>query len=348
MKKHKIILRPSAVLAFVVAAIMISALARAQSLPTTERTTVYLQSEEVKFLNILNQFRRSIGAPELRVHTQLQIAAEKHSKWMAAQDMTLRKESLDHNGPSPTTTFSDRIEAEGYTYTSIGENVACGNNSAEETFKQFAFSPPHLKNMMNPHFQHIGLSRAGTGAEICPFYWTTDFGSRLSPNHVAGIETNLAKIAQAINQALGLEGNGAATHPSGLSTLQQLSQPSSPQHESEAAIRCLVPAPLGFGVLTGTQNLITTLDLTPSENGYLMRVSYRQDGSSARFTSYSVSGATVVKSPFYPLLTLFAAPNNRFGGFMIQIDLASGRAQFDPYPGQGGQTGMIECKVSSF
>jgi Cysteine-rich secretory protein family len=59
----------------------------------------------------------------------------------------------------------------------MGENVACGNSGAKETFLQWYFSASHLKNMVNPAFQHMGIARAGSGDENCPFYWTNDFGA---------------------------------------------------------------------------------------------------------------------------------------------------------------------------
>jgi uncharacterized protein YkwD len=333
---------------FIVATLALSALSKAQAqAPSTngsgvEPTVVYLAPEEAKFLALINQFRRKLGLTELRIHAGLQAAAEKHTKWMATQDIATGQDALSHFGPTPTTKFSQRIETEGYaSYTMIGENVACGSGTAEETFKQFALSPAHLGNMMSPRYRHIGIARAGTGAEACPFYWTNDFGSKASPESdpPAVAITDLDRIAAAIDAVAG------SANDNGLSTQQILSSVIPTVNDHKPSYSCVVPYGLGRGVLASSADTQTTIEVGPQAGSMMLKISYQQLSTNARFTSYTVSGVALVKNPFYPLVTLFSAPNTRVGGFMIQIDLASGRAQFDPYPGAGGASGLISCQV---
>src|SRR4051812_20845794 len=121
--------KPIHVWVFVIAIIVLAAVAKAQaqslssSSSGVEPTVVYLAPEEAKFLSLINQFRRKLGLNELRIHAGLQAAAEKHTKWMATQDVITGRDALSHFGPTPTNPFSQRIEVEGYAnYTMIGEN----------------------------------------------------------------------------------------------------------------------------------------------------------------------------------------------------------------------------------
>ncbi len=122
--------------------------------------TIYLSAEENQFYQMINQFRSDLHLPTLQIHVFLQRAARKHSDWMASNDQ------LTHYGPLAGEPPFQRMAEEGYVnYVIAGENVSCGNGDAVKTFKQFAFSPEHLENMMNPHFRHFGVARAGTGNE---------------------------------------------------------------------------------------------------------------------------------------------------------------------------------------
>lgn len=304
--------------------------------------------EESRFLQLLNGFRSQLGLAPVQVDPRLQAAAKKHSNWMALQDVLLNRSALSHYGPTPTTEFSERIHAEGYLrYSLIGENVACGNGDPDETFKQFAFSGPHLQNMMNPRYRQIGIARAGTGSEKCPFYWTTNFGAESQTNANTPLITDTVRIANAIDSVVDTR------NEQGLTTLQLLSnpQPQAPSSSTPARlnIECAIGAKLGYGVLTWSQQLTTYIEIKPEASTNLMRVSFAPENSSstpnAQYASYSVSGAAVVKNIYYPLVTIFSAPNNRLGGFMIQIDTTRGVGQFDPYPGSGGKSGTVNCRL---
>ena len=116
------------------------------------------------------------------------------------------KQFLTHNGPNPQDTLVTRAHVtEGYPYRMLGENVACGNDGAVETFLQWAFSPGHLKNMINPEFDEMGIARAGDGEEECPYYWTHDFGSRKTPATKTNWILDPVRIKAAIQQVTGKE-----------------------------------------------------------------------------------------------------------------------------------------------
>ena len=93
---------------------------------------------------------------------KLEYAAIKHS-----QDMQ-ENNYFSHTSINGDT-FSDRIEQEGYSYASIGENIANGYSSAESVMNGWLNSQGHCANIMNANFTEMGVGRVGN-------YWTQDFG----------------------------------------------------------------------------------------------------------------------------------------------------------------------------
>ena len=157
-----------------------------------------LNPEEAQFQNLLNQFRQILGLSPLSIHPALQNASRKHSDWMA------KYEYLTHYGPLKNEPPSQRMIEEGYqNYSMLGENIACGNSDAKETFLQWAFSPHHLKNMITSGYQHMGIARSGTGNEYCPYYWTNDLGAEPRKTLPNDPVPDLSAIENAIEQVAG-------------------------------------------------------------------------------------------------------------------------------------------------
>jgi uncharacterized protein YkwD len=170
--------------------------AQAQVSPPT--AVVYLSQDENQFYQLINQFRAQLNLPQLQIHVALETAAQKYSVWLASTDF------LTHYGPAANETPFQRMALEGYTpFTYAGENIACGNGDAVATFRQFAFSPDHLDNMISPHFHHVGISRSGTGQETCPYYWVDDFGSMTDLTLDPPDMRDLSLITQAIEAVAG-------------------------------------------------------------------------------------------------------------------------------------------------
>jgi hypothetical protein len=163
-----------------------------------QSATAGLSPEETQFVAMINQFRLRLNLPRLDIQPILESVSRAHSVEMAANDR------LSHYGPTPNYTPFQRMADAGYgNYYFAGENIACGNGDAVKTFRQWAFSPGHLQNMINPHFHEMGIARAGTGNEYCHFYWTNDFGSYVDPSTDPVGTTDLNLIAQAIAEVSG-------------------------------------------------------------------------------------------------------------------------------------------------
>ena len=129
-------------------------------------------SQEAKFLSLINSYRRNNGLASLKLSRTLGAAAEHHSIDMARNNRfshTLR------NG----TSWSQNILDHGYSVSgTMAENIAAGNSSAQATFDQWRASSGHNRNMLNPNFRAIGIGRASKSTSRYGWYWTTTFGGK--------------------------------------------------------------------------------------------------------------------------------------------------------------------------
>lgn len=313
--------------------------------PNPSSTVVYLSQEENQFYLLINKFRAELGLPTLQIHVLLQNAAKKHSEWMAGQDF------LTHLGPSRLRTPVQRMTEEGYeNYTFMGENVACGNNDPVKTFRQWAFSPGHLANMINPHYRHMGIAKAGTGNERCPYYWTNDFGSLSDLSQDPDPITDVEKVRTAV---VNVSGSIPASQTFKLPSQkpgqrndnngEEVETPAPPKSDF-SLIQCTIPYAIAKNVLSFSPNTDAVLDITPNSTGsYSGLVNYLQNGASTSFYPFTINNISVVKNPSYPLYVIFATAVNRNIGFLIQFDAAKSSAQFSPYPASAGIDGSVLC-----
>ncbi len=286
----------------------------------------FASDEEAQFLILLNQFRVKLGLNTLSSNERLKIASAKHGQWMLRQDSITGSESLAHEGVGANFSYVDRIKAEGYLkFTGIAENLACGYGDAASTFRQLALSPGHLINMISPRYREVGISRQGNGSEACPYYWVNTFGSQVSAHSDLPTVRDPRRITAALDEVTRVRGAAATS--------------------TAFEVQCSVPASLGQGLLVSVP-VETRLKVSGRESGYQLELSYLANGGPIR-TSYSVQNIQVSRSAFYPLLSIVSIPTSKFGGFQIQIDLQSERANFIPYPGMGGNAGALECTLSN-
>ncbi|WP_323127088.1 peptidoglycan DD-metalloendopeptidase family protein [Rubrobacter marinus] len=74
-------------------------------------------------------------------------------------------------------TLTDRMNEEGYRASRYGENIAAGQDTAEEVFEAWRNSPPHNAMMLDGGMRVVGIGlveNPGTGNGE---FWVTDFGS---------------------------------------------------------------------------------------------------------------------------------------------------------------------------
>jgi uncharacterized protein YkwD len=124
-------------------------------------------SEERKFLKLINDYRGRNGAGKLTLHNSLGAAAEAHSRDMA------KKNYFRHSNTKKL------IARHGYkNWTAYGENIAAGQKTANEVFDDWRKSNAHDKNMRSKQFTEIGIARAYKKNSRYGWYWTTIFGDR--------------------------------------------------------------------------------------------------------------------------------------------------------------------------
>jgi uncharacterized protein YkwD len=147
--------------------------------PSGPDITCGLANFEAEALRIVNQYRASgatcgargafAPAAALTLNAKLTSAAFGHSRDMADQNY-FSHTSLD--GRSMT----DRINATGYSWSTIGENIAAGYYSMQSVVDGWMASEGHCANLMNPRFTEFGLACTRNDASRYRIYWTQNLG----------------------------------------------------------------------------------------------------------------------------------------------------------------------------
>jgi uncharacterized protein YkwD len=132
-------------------------------------------------LELVNQVRASGAscgskgnfgpAPALAWNAQLVQAATAHSSDMAAQNY-FSHTSLDGRN------LMDRIDATGYAWSRLGENIAASYKDVATVVDAWVASPGHCANLMNPELKEFGLAcvpRTAPGGYAN--YWTMDLAT---------------------------------------------------------------------------------------------------------------------------------------------------------------------------
>lgn len=113
---------------------------------------------------------RFAAAPPVTWNVLLTQAADGHSRDMAAQNYFL------HTGLDGSS-MSARVNATGYAWSSLGENIAAGYGSVNDVMQGWITSPGHCANLMNPNFTEVGMAcAAGATKASYPTYWTMNLG----------------------------------------------------------------------------------------------------------------------------------------------------------------------------
>ena len=107
------------------------------------------ESVERQIFDAANEARRAQGVARLKWDASLARAARQHAAVMARQD------SLSHQFPGEPA-LSARAAHAGVYFISLSENVAQGPD-AENVSDQWAKSPDHRQNLLDPDMNVIGI-----------------------------------------------------------------------------------------------------------------------------------------------------------------------------------------------
>jgi uncharacterized protein YkwD len=98
------------------------------------------------------------------MNSQLTLAAQRQAAYVSTIG---RLDHADANGGQAW----DRIEAAGYNWSTVGENLAFSTNPTH-IFNLWMNSPGHHKNIVNPAFNEVGFGKVTAGGGE---YWCAVF-----------------------------------------------------------------------------------------------------------------------------------------------------------------------------
>jgi uncharacterized protein YkwD len=114
---------------------------------------------------LANNARAAAGLAPLTIDSRLTVAAEAHSTEQAT------RQKMTHTGKNGSNA-GQRMKAQGYSWSTWGENVAAGQADCASVMSAWMNSSGHRANILNPAFVHIGMGAVkGTNGVI---YWTMD------------------------------------------------------------------------------------------------------------------------------------------------------------------------------
>lgn len=138
---------------------------------------IELEEQMVTLINQARSESRSCGgqlfnaADPIRWNSELEKAAQKHSNDMASNNF------FSHQG-SDGTDASNRIQNQGYSWTTYGENIFAGAKNTEAAIDGWLASSGHCQNIMNPNFTEMGAACIKKSKTKYGTYHTQVFGHR--------------------------------------------------------------------------------------------------------------------------------------------------------------------------
>jgi len=125
---------------------------------------------------LVNDEREAWGLPSLTRFAMLDAAAAAHDAWMTQTHVFDHVESGAGSQPQP----SDRVQAAGYQWSFVAENIAAGQRTAYDVVQVWLHSVGHCKNILSPQPTDLGLdvstgSVTTGGAAVSPV-WTMVLG----------------------------------------------------------------------------------------------------------------------------------------------------------------------------
>ncbi|PAM99287.1 hypothetical protein CJI59_23845 [Streptomyces sp. Alain-F2R5] len=122
---------------------------------------------EAQVLALVNEERAAAGCSPVTANDRLTRAADDYSDVMASSGV------MSHTGPDGST-MTTRVEAAGYQWSTLGENIARGQADAASVMESWMNSPGHRANILNCSFEELGVGvHFGDGGP----WWTQNFGA---------------------------------------------------------------------------------------------------------------------------------------------------------------------------
>lgn len=173
-------LERTATISFLLTVILVASLL-AVTIFAPQVTASSYTTEEIEFVQLLNDYRVARGLGPLKVSDALSEASYRHCADMAKYGFFshyTERSDWFAAGASPW----DRMAASGYAYNTYkGENIAAGQRTARAVFEAWKNSSSHHENMINPNYKVVGVSFVYVSGSPYGYYWATDFGGYADP-----------------------------------------------------------------------------------------------------------------------------------------------------------------------
>lgn len=123
-----------------------------------------MSKDQISILKMVNKERVSRGLKPMVLNAKLNKLAK-----LKSNDMYKNK-YFSHNSPKYGSPF-DLMKKYNVKYMTAGENIAKGQDTSQYVMKMWMESKGHRKNILNPRFKEMGVSKDEFGENI----WTQMF-----------------------------------------------------------------------------------------------------------------------------------------------------------------------------
>lgn len=159
--------------------VLVLAALLALALTPSGAQAVSYSAQEIQLVQLLNDYRESLGLDPLMVSDLASDAAEKHSSDMATYSFEGHTTLASAFFPLGSDA-SVRLVLCGYPwYTGWGENIAAGYSSASGVLQAWKGSSTHHQLMTYSGFKVVGIGLVYVPGSEYGYYWTADFGTTI-------------------------------------------------------------------------------------------------------------------------------------------------------------------------
>jgi uncharacterized protein YkwD len=141
--------------------------------PTSEKT---FPDRVVEALNAARAVPRSCGGTAFPAAGPLRWQAQTEQAALAQAQYLQQNNLFTHTGANGSS-VGDRLTATGYTWQSVGENLAAGYTDFAAVLQGWIDSPGHCVNVMNGNYVDVGVVLVqGTSSNTYRTYWAMVLG----------------------------------------------------------------------------------------------------------------------------------------------------------------------------
>ncbi|MBP5980550.1 MAG: CAP domain-containing protein [Halomonas sp.] len=134
--------------------------------------------QQQEMLSLVNEARsqtRQCGNQSFDSVAPLTWSCKRHEAAKARSEDMAENEYFSHTSPEGVG-IEQRVDAQGYVWRAVGENIAAGHMSSSAAVDGWLESPGHCSNIMNGAFTQMGMANADNPESRYTTYWTQALG----------------------------------------------------------------------------------------------------------------------------------------------------------------------------